>query len=76
MSEIKYFKNTQYIALNPDKMPDGVCGYFCKGYIIEGDDIYLISGNANIKHNINDVNEYYRTNIIQLIDSIEEKTLY
>ena len=75
MSEIKYFKNTQYIALNTDKMPDGVCGYFCKGYVIEGDDIYLISGNANIKHNINDVNEYYRTNIIQLIDTMEEKTL-
>ena len=32
MSEIKYFKNTQYIALNQDKMPDGVCGYFCRGY--------------------------------------------
>lgn len=70
MSEIKYFKNKQYIALNPDKMPDGVYGYFCKGYVIEGDDIYLISGNANIKHHINDVNEYYRKNIIQLINSI------
>ena len=75
MSEIKYFKNTQYVSLEPDKMPDGVCGYFCKGYVIEGDDIYLISGNAHIKHNINDLKECYRTNIIQLIDSIEEKTL-
>ena len=56
-------------------MPDGVYWYFCKGYVIEGDDIYLISGNANIKHHINDVNEYYRTNIIKLINSIEEKTL-
>lgn len=51
-------------------MPDGVYVYFCKGYVIEGDDIYLISCNANIKHYINNVNEYYRTNIIQLINSI------
>lgn len=73
MSEIKYFKNDQYVSLEPDKMPEGVWGYFCRGYIIEEDDIYLVSGNANIKHNINDLKENYRTHIIQLIDSMEDK---
>ena len=48
-------------------------GYSCKGYILEGDDIFLISGDANIKHNINDLKESYRTHIIQLIDSMEDK---
>ena len=73
MSEIKFFKNDQYVCLVPEKTPNGVWGYFCKGYTLEGDEIYVVSGNSNIKHNINNLKENYRTHIIQLIDSMEDK---
>lgn len=70
---MKYFRFPQYVCLKKDKTPKGIIGYSCKGYILEGDDIFLISGDANIKHNINDLKETYRTHIIQLIDSMEDK---
>ena len=73
MNKIKYFKNDQYGCLVPEKMPEGTWGYLCKGYILEDDEIYLVSGNSNVKHNINDLKENYRTHIIQLIDSMEDK---
>lgn len=63
------FKTYQYIQLkNP---PDGVCGYFIKGYEYIDGELYLISGDANMKHHINDVMENYSTHIVNLINKQE-----
>lgn len=63
------FKTAQYIQLkNP---PEGVWGYFIKGYEYIDGELYLISGDVNMKHHINDVKENYSTHIINLINKQE-----
>ena len=62
---MKSFKIQQYIQIkNP---PDGVYGYIIKGYEYINDELYLISGDSNIKHHINDVEENYKEHILKLI---------
>lgn len=46
-------------------------GYFIKGYEYIDGELYLISGDANMKHHINDVMENYSTHIINLINKQE-----
>lgn len=61
------FKTSQYIQLkNP---PEEVWGYFIKGYEYIDGELYLISGDDNIKHHINNVNEKYQTYILNLINN-------
>ena len=63
------FETSQYIQLkNP---PEGVWDYFIKGYEYIDGELYLISGDANMKHHINDVMENYSTHIINLINKQE-----
>lgn len=63
------FKASQYIQLkNP---PEGVWAYFIKGYEYIDGELYLISGDDNIKHHINDVMENYSTHIVNLINNQE-----
>ena len=61
------FKTSQYIQLkNP---PEGVWGYFIKGYEYIDGELYLISGDANIKHHINDVKDIYVNYIMKEINN-------
>lgn len=74
MDDIKYFKTAQFVSLKDEltlDVPWESFGYICHGYKYEGDEIYLVSGEANIKHNITDLKENYYNHIIQLINSIE-----
>ena len=57
----------QYIQVKSP--PEGVLGYVIKGYEYIDSELYLISGNDNIKHHINDVNEKYQTYILNLINN-------
>jgi hypothetical protein len=61
------FKNQQYIQLKSP--PDGVWGYFIKGYEYINGELYLISGDLNIKHHINDVEDNYVTHIMKVINN-------
>ena len=59
------FKTQQYIQIkNP---PEGVYGFIVKGYEYINNELYLISGESNIKHHINDVEEKYKEHILKLI---------
>jgi hypothetical protein len=61
------FKASQYIQLkNP---PEGVWGYFIKGYEYIDGELYLISGDDNIKHHINDVEDRYVNYIMKEINN-------
>jgi hypothetical protein len=61
------FKASQYIQLkNP---PEGVWGYFIKGYEYINGELYLISGDDNIKHHINDVEDRYVNYIMKEINN-------
>jgi hypothetical protein len=65
---MKRFKREQYVCLKPECTPCGIWGYLCHSFEIDGDDIYLISGGANIRHNIKDVKEDYVKYIMGLIN--------
>jgi hypothetical protein len=60
------FNFDQYISLS--KKVDGVYGYIVHSYLYDGDDLYLISGNSNIRHHINDLSNISRDNILRLIN--------
>lgn len=63
---LKLFKFNQYIQLkNP---PNGCFGYLIKGYEYINGELYLISGDSNTKHNINDIKEHYQVYIKNLIE--------
>lgn len=64
---IIYFKLQQYIQLKEPS--EGSWGYLVKGYEYVGDDLYLISGNANVKHHIDDVLDHYKEYILKLINN-------
>ena len=65
---MKKFKTKQYICLKPECTTDGIWGYACQGYEIDGDDIYLISGSKCIKHHISTLKEKYQKYIISIIN--------
>jgi hypothetical protein len=65
------FKHDIYIQLKEQQ--SGIQGYFCKGYEYVDDKLYLISGNLNIRHSINDVYTYYANYILTEIAKIENK---
>lgn len=65
---MKKFKTEQYICLKPEYTPDGVWGYVCHGYEIDGNDIYLISGESNIKHHISTLKENYQKYILDIVN--------
>ena len=67
---MKKFKTEQYICLKPECTPDGIWGYLCHSFEIDGDDIYLISGGANIRHNIKDVKESYVNYLMKVINEM------
>lgn len=61
------FKTSQYIQLkNP---PEEVCGYFIKGYEYIDGELYLISGDKNVRHHINEVLGHYKEYILKLINN-------
>lgn len=64
---MKKFKTLQYICLKNECTSDGVWGYICHSYEIDGDDIYLISGESNIRHHISTLKENYQKYIKKLI---------
>jgi hypothetical protein len=57
----------QYIQVKSP--PEGVWGYFIKGYEYIDGELYLISGDANIKHHINDVEDRYVNYIMKEINN-------
>jgi hypothetical protein len=61
------FKFSQYIQLKNPK--EGSWGYLIKGYEIINNKIYLISGDANIKHDIDDIKESYKKYILEKINN-------
>lgn len=65
---MKKFKTEQYICLKPEYTPDGVYGYVCQGYEINGDNIYLISGSECLRHHISTLKENYKNYIINIIN--------
>ena len=64
---IIYFKLQQYIQLKEPS--EGSWGYLVKGYEYVGDDLYLISGDKNVRHHINDVLDHYKEYILKLINN-------
>lgn len=68
---MKLFKIQQYIQLkNPS---EGCWGYLIKGYDYIDNELYLISGNANVKHHIDDVLDHYKEYILKLINNGEKE---
>ena len=65
---MKKFNTSQYICLKTECTSDGVWGYICHSYEIDGDDIYLISGESNIRHHISTLKENYQKYIKKLIN--------
>lgn len=61
------FKFNQYIQYKTPQ--SGSWGYFVKGYDIIDGKLYLISGDANIKHNIDDIEDKYKNYILNLINN-------
>ena len=61
------FKFHQYIQLKePSK---GSWGYLVKGYEYVDDELYLISGDKNVRHHINEVLDHYKEYILKLINN-------
>ena len=58
---MELFKFNQYIQLKHPS--EGSWGYLVKGYEYINGELYLISGNSNIKHNINDLDDHYKEHI-------------
>lgn len=61
------FKFHQYIQLKEPS--EGSWGYLVKGYEYVGDELYLISGDKNVRHHINDVLDQYKEYILKLINN-------
>lgn len=62
---MKQFKVNQYIQLKSP--PEGVYGYIVKGYEYINGELYLISGDANIRHHIDDIKDSCKEYILKLI---------
>jgi hypothetical protein len=65
---MKRFKTCQYICLKPEYSSESSWGYICHSFEVDGDDIYLISGEANIRHNIKDIKESYVNYLMKVIN--------
>lgn len=69
---MKQFNNEIYVQLK-EQTPD-IAGYFCKGYERINGKIYLISGNLNIKHSIDDIYTYHANLVLNEISKLEEES--